>query len=181
MNKIDLFKNVSSRVSYDADTGKFIWLPKPDSMHGSVYFNSKFAGKIAGRVKNRGYIEICISINGKQYTIKAHQLAFYIANGFIHDGDIDHVNQIKHDNRACNLMAVTRSENLRNSTISTRNKSGVTGVCFASKAGKWLAQTTINGKNKQIGYFVNINDAIYAVEQARKNNGFSDRHGAAKK
>ena len=181
MDKIDLFRNVASRVLYDANTGEFIWSKKPKSAYASDYFNSKFANKIAGRVKNKGYIEICISIEGRQYTIKAHQLAFYIANGFIHDGDIDHINQIKHDNRACNLRAVTRSENLRNSTKSIRNKSGTTGVCFATKAGKWLAQATINGKNKQIGYFENKHDAIFAVEQARKNNGFSDLHGSPKK
>jgi len=180
MDKITLFNAMKEKLSYNSDSGAFTWLYRNERSRGDVWFNTRFAGKKAGNINQGGYMKICISINSKAYTVLAHQLAFYLTTGSIANGDIDHINQIKHDNRACNLRIVTRSENLRNATRSARNKSGITGVCFVSKAKKWLAQTTVNGKNRQIGFFDNIKDAEAAVILARRNQGFSEAHGADK-
>lgn len=49
---------------------------------------------------------------------------------------------------------------------STRNKSGVKGVCFDKSRKKWLAYICLDGKQKMLGRFASKDDAIYAREQA---------------
>ncbi len=64
---------------------------------------------------------------------------------------IDHVNDIKTDNRAENLQLVTSRFN----TCKTQDRytSNHKGVCWDKKANKWVTQIHINGKQKKLGYF----------------------------
>lgn len=72
----------------------------------------------------------------------------------------DHHNKNKMDNRKENLIYCTHQENIRNSSISKNNKSGITGVYFSKDKNKWIAQITINGKTKSLGSYSNKTDAI---------------------
>jgi hypothetical protein len=93
------------------------------------------------------------------------------------NGDVDHINGDRQDNRICNLRNVTRSENCMNSSISKRNKSGVLGVCWTSRERKWLAQIQHNGKNIHIGSFDVLEDAKAARLNKEKELGFHENHG----
>lgn len=48
------------------------------------------------------------------------------------------------------------------------NKSGVTGVCFSTKAQKWTAQISFKGKRYHLGSFANKEDAIKARKEAEE-------------
>lgn len=58
---------------------------------------------------------------------------------------IDHINGNSLDNRKSNLRIVTQAENTHNLVnLKSHNKTGVTGVSFNKKNGKWLVQLTVN-------------------------------------
>ncbi len=130
-------------LSYDPETGLFIRL-----RNGS-----------AVSLLNQGYL--VASIDGKQY--KAHRLAWLYVHGFFPDGDIDHINRDRADNRLSNLRVTTRALNHQNST-STRSASGVRGV---SRLGNyWRAAIAVNGKDYYLGKFATISEAAAARAQA---------------
>lgn len=153
INKITQ-ENLKNIIKYDRDTGVFIWK--------SAVSNHISVGDIAGTVDKNGYI--VLMIKGKNYL--AHRLAFLYVAGYWPENEIDHINKIRDDNRWCNLREVSRSCNMRNSSIRKDNVSGVTGVSFDKKRKKWRVRITNNKKEIFIGYFKNLHDAVRARFEA---------------
>lgn len=81
---------------------------------------------------------------------------------------VDHINQNKLDNRRCNLRIVDKSLNAFNTKMRTDNISGHRGVSWDKEKNKWCARITIHGKQKQIGRYDNIEDAILARKTAER-------------
>jgi hypothetical protein len=106
-----------------------------------------------------GYV--ATRINGKSQ--KLHKLIMNKQNTIIH-----HKNKQEYDNRRCNLEYVTNSENGLTTKIRSDNKSGVTGVGWHSKYGKWRARIIINGKENFLEFFNNKEDAIFARKEAER-------------
>lgn len=71
-----------------------------------------------------------------------------------------HVNRNPLDNRRVNLRKCNSNENAQNSTIRSDNTSGIVGVGWNKKSNKWRVRININGVQKQLGLFVDKNDAI---------------------
>jgi hypothetical protein len=131
------------RLSYDPVTGAFKHL-----MGG-------LAGQNAGSPNNRGYIHIMLS--GKLY--KAHRLAWLMMMGDWPQGDIDHINMDRGDNRWINLRDVSRSQNRANTPAPANNSSGYKGVHWKTLNRKWCAQIKVRGKKIYLGLFDNPEDA----------------------
>ena len=74
----------------------------------------------------------------------------------------DHRNRIRNDNRKNNLLPKTRAENIRNSSKKSTNKSGFIGVCWNKNRGKWIAYITLNKHLKNLGYFIDKDEAVVA-------------------
>lgn len=66
--------------------------------------------------------------------------------------DVDHINGVGLDNRRENLRLATRAQNLANSA-SRRGTSDFKGVSHDKQTGRWVAQITIDGRNKKLGRF----------------------------
>lgn len=82
--------------------------------------------------------------------------------GFI----IDHIDHNKLNNQKNNLRWVTQHENQFNRQgLGKRNKSGKTGVRFNPRQG-WIARIFIKGKEKHLGTFPTLEEAIQARKQA---------------
>jgi hypothetical protein len=79
--------------------------------------------------------------------------------------DTDHINRDKLDNRKVNLRSVSRSQNMLNLSPTKANRSGAVGVCKHKKSGKWRSYITINNKQKSLGYFELLDDAIKARKE----------------
>lgn len=94
-------------------------------------------------------------------TIKIHQV---IMNG----KNIDHINGDKLDNRKINLRFCTTAENVRNVGIRSNNTSGVTGVSYSKREGKWKSNITYSGVVIRLGTFTNKEDAIKARKEAEE-------------
>ncbi len=69
--------------------------------------------------------------------------------------DTDHKNGNGLDNRKENLRQATRSMNIANSVISSKNTSGFKGVYWSSNRGKWRARICKDYKKYCAGFFDN--------------------------
>jgi hypothetical protein len=113
-----------------------------DSESGEI--KSRF-GNILTSKNQDNYLVIYFSVNKKKYMLRAHHFAWYhFYKEIVYE--IDHKNNIRIDNRICNLRSVTRSQN-------QHNKPRVKGCTFSKSKKKWIAQICINNKRKYIGSF----------------------------
>lgn len=163
-------------LSYDPDTGLFVWKTRPRELCPSDRswntFNSKSAGKKAFATKCvNGYL--AGRLFGKDYY--AHRIAWKIHYGCDPVNQIDHINGNRTDNRIKNLREVTHRENSLNQKHRSTNTSGHMGVDI--DRGKWRAHITIHGKFKHIGYFDTMVEAIAARKAAEEEYGFHKHHG----
>jgi hypothetical protein len=144
-------------LSYDPDTGVFIWLVRPSHSHVHV-------GDLAGTKDPSGYIYIKIS--GKRYF--AHRLAWLYVYGEWPRHNIDHKDGIGDNNRIANLRDVTQSINAQNiKKANADSKTGVLGVT-RYKGGKYRALIMINGRNKHLGLFDTAEQAHNAYLETKR-------------
>jgi hypothetical protein len=132
-------------VSYDAGTGQLTALTDSICGKGRII---RAAGGALGRLNDQGYL--LVMVLGREY--RAHRLAWLYANGSWPEGQIDHINGIRADNRLANLRLADQtlnSENLRKAR--SDNKSGFLGVLPNRK--RWAAQIGVDGKQIHIGTF----------------------------
>lgn len=141
-------KYLKSVIHYDPKTGYFTRLKAAPRCN---------VGDIAGTLTN-GYVSI--SVKNKLY--RAHRLAFLYMNGKWPKNDIDHINQIKDDNRWENLRDCTCSQNLANVGPQINNTSGYKGVCWHKARNKWQAQIRFKGKQIYLGVYYDIKNAAIA-------------------
>jgi len=80
--------------------------------------------------------------------------------------EIDHINTCGCDNRKENLRLATRKGQSANIGLQSNNTSGITGVDWDKKSGKWRVRIGIDGKQKYLGLFIGINDAFTARQKA---------------
>jgi hypothetical protein len=66
---------------------------------------------------------------------------------------IDHRNAIKSDNRAENLREATSSQNAINRSLRSDNALRIKGVHFHKHSQRYVAQISVNGKQRTLGYF----------------------------
>lgn len=142
-NKNGFIEFFKSRLSYDENTGVFMWLNNEN-----VYIGVR--GRVAGGVKGHGYIEV--KILGKNY--KCHRLAWLFVHGVFPNGEIDHIDSDKTNNRISNLRDISHALNVQNLTKPRKdNKSGYLGVSWNKKSSKWEAQISKNKIVHRLGCF----------------------------
>lgn len=130
---------------------------------------STWPGMVAGGFDRAGYRRITYN----RRKISAHRLAWMCYYKKYPDGEIDHINGDKDDNRISNLRLVNASTNCKNKKKYSNNSSGHTGVRFHKKNGKWISE--IN--SKYIGSFDTIEEAVKARENHPDFKLFTTRHG----
>ncbi|AFM54889.1 HNH endonuclease [Marinomonas phage P12026] len=164
------------------DNGVFYWnfRPAEDFVNKSRFlgWNKIYPNTVAGSVdKASGYRTITITIKGLSYRFREHRLAWAFYYGELPKMDIDHIDHNKTNNKRENLRLVTPLENNRNVKLRVDNKSGVCGVSFSKLRNKWVAQIRVFGKNKNLGWFSNIEEAKIARARAEKEYNFHENHG----
>lgn len=160
---------LKSLVNYNPDTGHFTW--KFDRN-----WRAK-AGDIAGHVNAiTGYVELVI--NKKLYL--CHRLAFLFMTGKWPKKETDHINNIRSDNRWCNLREAEISENRCNTRISKNNSSGFKGVYFDARQSTWYGQVRKNGKCHSTNGHSTADEANEAVKIIRQTlHGEFTNHGGS--
>ena len=131
---------VRELFDYVPTTGELVWRVTKSA--------TAPAGSIAGSVNQKGHINLQID----HVMYGAHQIVYLYHKGFIPD-EIDHVNQIKTDNRIENLRVCTASQNRGNVGLLSSNRSGYKGVSLNTRSGKYHAQIKIKGKQTYLGRY----------------------------
>ncbi len=108
------------------------------------------AGSVAGTVRPDGYIGI--TVDGVLHL--AHRLAWLYVTGSHPANVLDHINEIRSDNRMCNLRDVSRAENYQNmSRPHAGSSSGYLGVSWHSASKKWKAEICVERRRYNLGLF----------------------------
>jgi len=79
---------------------------------------------------------------------------------------VDHINHDTSDNRKENLRICTSAQNAKNKSTPKNNTSGITGVRWVEKRGKWHSYIRVNYKRINLGYYTDFEDAVAARKQA---------------
>ena len=145
MNRIErLQKAVDLGYKYDRNTGKIIGLK----------------GFVLNRKDKDGYVKFEIYVANKAFEIKGHQFAWYYEYREIVP-IIDHINQIKDDNRIINLRSVTKQEN-------AFNRKDIRGYYFREDCSSYCASIKVNGVSIKLGYFQTPELARESYLEAKK-------------
>jgi hypothetical protein len=139
-----------------------------DPVSGFVYWKVDVRGSSgrkaddrAGTLANSGYRRI--GIDGEVYL--EHRIIWLIVTGKWPSECLDHINNVKDDNRFCNLREASQSQNGANKPA--RSVYGK-GVYF--RRGKYFAVISYDGRPKYLGTFDNLNEAkqVYANAAAAR-------------
>jgi len=131
----------------------------------SLLFNKKRELK---KIKDsNGYFFVALWKNKKRHTKWVHRLVYESFNSKT-DLQIDHINEIKTDNRLSNLQAITQRQNISKNRLTKNKHSKFTGVTLHKKSNKFISRIQINKKLYNLGYFTTEIDAANAYQNALK-------------
>lgn len=152
-------------LDYDPSTGRFSWL-RPASSRLKP-------GDAAGYINTKGYAKIRVGY--AKYS--AHRLAWLYAYGSWPDGEIDHINGNRSDNRLENLRDASHAENTRNRhrRIFRDLPRGVK----KSSGSRYRATIVVDGIERHLGVFPNVATAAaaYADASIKFHGDFGNAHG----
>ena len=143
------FEEAKGLFTYDRETGIIKWRKR---------IIGQRADPVAGGPTSKGHGYGQVNIKGKRYP--AHRIAMLLAYGFYGEGlEVDHINHV------------------RNKSRSSRNTTGVMGVCYDKGTRKYRAQIQIDGVSIYLGEFVTLEEAANARKDADIKYKFNTNHG----
>lgn len=111
----------------------------------------------------KGYVYF--GLDGKFYF--GHRVAWLLHFGCWPEGQLDHINGVKADNRIGNLRDSTQTENMQNGREPRKhNKTGLLGV--SENHGKFQAEILVSGKRMYLGSFASPFAAHDAYLKAKR-------------
>jgi len=149
-------------LHYDPETGVMTWLPRPLAR---PEWNSRYVGKELTCPAKGGYLMFRYRAEGKGANYLCHRAAFAYMTGRWPEGQVDHLNGDREDNRWVNLREVTSLQNSMNTT-KVKSPVGFKGVCRPPHTRKFRATIRLSGKNKYLGYFDTPEQAAAAYDKA---------------
>jgi len=145
---------------YNPETGKFTRIK---------FGRGRYKGLPVGRISD-GYLRI--KIDGRAYM--AHRLAVLYMEGYMPENTVDHIKRVRDDNRYNELREASRQCQQRNCGMFKNNTSGIKGVYWDTKKGKWHSHIAVDGKAKFLGLTHDKLDAAYQRFAAEQCLGFQD-------
>lgn len=146
---------LSDFISYDRESGLLVCVKR---------FGRKFKpGDVINSLHNKGYIAFYF----KGEYVLGHRVAWAIENGEWPDDEIDHRDGDRSNNKYENLRKATHAENMQNKAIQINNKSGIPGVWFERRTGRWRAEIQAGGRKISVGRFATKERAAAEMAVAR--------------
>lgn len=124
------------------EEGYLIWNRRPVSHFNKErtykIWNTKYSGTRAGNIYTRksGYQSYQVGIQDISYLV--HRVIYALYHKKWPDFDIGHTNGNPLDNRISNLGDVPHSDNMKFTKLKKQNKSGINGVYWSEKRGRWM-------------------------------------------
>lgn len=147
---------VRERYSYDPETGHLNY----KISRGRVSANGR-----VGSLKKSGYRKVSIN----QQWIQSARIAWLHYYGEWPENQVDHINQIRDDDRIANLRDVTGLENMHNQGDRRKNNSsGAVGVHRNERDQMWHATISVKRKVVFLGAYKQFEDAIEARERGKR-------------
>jgi len=148
---------------------RLIELLDVNTEQGTFYWKNTMGGKAlkgaeAGALAVNGYV--AIRLDKKDYL--AHRLMWLYVYGAMPLLHIDHIDRDRTNNKPTNLRLATQKQNSENMFRSKTNTSGYRGVRRESRlvSKPWSATITHNYKQKHLGYFATVEEAVEARKKA---------------
>ena len=141
------YEQVRELLDYDDVSGNLFWVSDK---------RSRVKGRVAGGVDRDGYRYLVV--NQRKY--KSHRIIWLWYHGYYPENDIDHIDGDKTNNRIGNLRETVDFCNCRNRGLRKDNKTGVPGIHWNARLGKWAARITNLGERHHLGYFSTIREAV---------------------
>lgn len=167
-------------LRYDPETGKLFWRERQTSMFANEtrarQWNARCAGREALATKHGAGYKCGPVMN---HLLLAHRVIFALVNGEWPDGEVDHINGDRADNRWCNLRSVSHQDNAKNRAIGRGNSSGLMGVHWNKANRCWIAEIKVDGVKHHLGSFGSKEAAFAARKNAEDMHGFHRNHGRA--
>lgn len=151
-------------LHYDVNTGIFTRIKRR---------NGCKLNKRAGNLNDNGYR--CICIDYKFY--REHRLAWLYVHGDWPNGNIDHENHVRDDNRFSNLRIIYGNGNEKNQKTPVNNTSGLMGVYWFKRNSKWQVEIQCNKKRQRLGQYNDFFEACCVRKSAEVRLGFHENHG----
>lgn len=140
---------------YDPQTGLLTWRKTQGTAK---------AGREAGWLHASGYVYV--GVGGKSY--KAHRIIWFLHYGKQPKDLLDHKDRDPTNNRINNLRECTHAQNQQNKRTYSNNQSGVKGVSWYPRYGKWRVRIQHLGKPILVGTYASFDEACAARLQAQK-------------
>ena len=124
-------------------------------------------GKRVGAIGHDRYVHFMGKQDGKVKNFKVHQLVWDAFGGKSYDGKrivIDHINNIRSDNRIENLQLLKFRDNC-NKGIKV-GRSEVMGISWNTAKQRWLAQISLGGQRFVLGFRRTIDEAKSLYDEA---------------
>lgn len=124
------------------------------------------------RTSADGYKRVAVRRRGMSWPLLAHRvIAECLTGAVIEPGMvIDHIDGNRSNNSPGNLRLVRPADNVRNMTRTPRHNrsSGLIGVSYYRRTGRWMAYIVVNNKQRHLGYFATRDEARNAYLAAKK-------------
>lgn len=140
-------------LKYNPEQGLFFWVNPPS--------NRAKVGVPCGTVAKNGYVVIRID----RVLHYAHRLSWLYMYGYMPEKKLDHINQIKSDNRILNLRECDDAQNAQNRSR-TKGKPGLMGA-YKSKL-RWTSRIRVDGRDVYLGHFKTEQEAHEAYLSAKQ-------------
>lgn len=96
-----------------------------------------------------------------------HRIIYFLKTGQDPENfTIDHINRDTTNNNVSNIRLATKKQQLGNTKINKKNKSGYKGVSLNAKSNKWYAFIRVERKSIFLGSYNNKEDAAIAYNRA---------------
>lgn len=163
---------VRGLLRYNPETGELFWKrrpvemfadgPKQSQLQNANAWNGRYAGKLAFTSPKSGYrIGSILTV-----AILAHRVIWLIMTGSWPDGEVDHIDTVRSNNKWVNLRDSTRMENSHNCGPHSNSTTGLKGVSYDKFNCKWTATVFSSGKAHWLGRFDDPRTAHAAYAEA---------------
>jgi hypothetical protein len=170
------------RLLYDPDTGALTWrTPERDrfaTLNAFTTWRTRFAGRPAGKRRDDGYVTVRVTVAGDTHAFLAHRIIWCMVHGQWPEGQIDHINGNRADNRPSNLRDVSAAMNRLNMKCPKSSTTGVPGVSWCRVNRRWLVRINVDQRTKNLGRYDDFDQAVAVRKAAEQTYGYHANHGA---